>query len=150
MTKYELMARNEIKWDTYTKKIQIEARVFGDLCLNHIIPVVTRYQSVLIDNVHKVMAIFDEEKAKRVSANNITLIEKISEHESFIVENVKKLVDARKVANKIPNEREKAIAYHDTVAPMIEAIRYHIDELEMIVDDEMWSLPKYRELLFIR
>lgn len=150
MTKYELLARNEIKWDTYTKKIQIEARVFGDLCLNHIIPVVTRYQSVLIDNVHKVMAIFDEEKAKRVSANNITLIEKISEHESFIVENVKKLVDARKVANKIPNERDKAIAYHDNVAPMIEAIRYHIDELEMIVDDEMWSLPKYRELLFIR
>ncbi len=150
MTKFELEARNEIKWETYTKKIQIEARIFGDLCLNHIIPVVTRYQSVLIDNVHKVMDIFDEEKAKRVSANNLYLIEKISEHESFIVENVEKLIEARKVANKIESEREKAIAYHDTVAPMMEAIRYHIDKLELIVDDEMWSLPKYRELLFIR
>jgi glutamine synthetase len=150
MTKYELQARNEIKWDIYTKKVQIEARVFGDLCLNHIIPVVTRYQSVLIDNVRKVMDIFPEEKARQVSANNITLIEKISEHESFIVENVKRLIDARKVANRIEDEREKAIAYHDTVAPMIESIRYHIDELEMVVDDEMWSLPKYRELLFIR
>jgi glutamine synthetase len=150
MTKYELQARNEIKWDIYTKKVQIEARVFGDLCLNHIIPVVTRYQSVLIDNVRKVMDIFPAEKARQVSANNITLIEKISEHESYIVENVKRLIDARKVANRIADEREKAIAYHDTVAPMIESIRYHIDELEMVVDDEMWSLPKYRELLFIR
>ncbi len=150
MTEFELRARNEIKWDTYTKKIQIEARIFGDLCLNHIIPVVTRYQSVLIDNVHKVMEIFDAEKAKRVSANNLYLIEKISEHESYIVENVDKLVEARKVANRIESEREKAIAYHDTVAPMIEAIRYHIDCLELIVDDEMWSLPKYRELLFVR
>ncbi len=150
MTSFELHARNEIKWDTYTKKIQIEARVFGDLCLNHIIPVVTNYQSMLIDNVHKVMDIFEPEKARLVSANNIYLIEKISEHESYIVENVKKLVEARKVANRIESEREKAIAYHDTVATMIEQIRYHIDELEMIVDDEMWSLPKYRELLFIR
>ena len=150
MTKFELEARNEIKWETYTKKIQIEARIFGDLCLNHIIPVVTRYQSMLIDNVHKVMDIFDAEKAKRVSANNLYLIEKISEHESFIVENVEKLIEARKVANKIESEREKAIAYHDTVAPIMEAIRYHIDKLELIVDDEMWSLPKYRELLFVR
>lgn len=150
MTKYELKARNEIKWDIYTKKVQIEARVFGDLCLNHIIPVVTRYQSVLIDNVRKMQDIFPVEKARQVSANNITLIEKISEHESFIVENVKRLIDARKVANRIADERQKAIAYHDTVAPMIEAIRYHIDELEMVVDDEMWTLPKYRELLFIR
>ncbi len=150
MTKFELKARNEIKWETYTKKIQIEARIFGDLCLNHIIPVVTRYQSVLIDNVHKVMEIFDADKAQRVSANNLYLIEKISEHESYIVENVDKLVEARKVANRIESEREKAIAYHDTVAPMIESIRYHIDCLEQIVDDEMWSLPKYRELLFVR
>ncbi len=150
MTKFELKARNEIKWETYTKKVQIEARIFGDLCLNHIIPVVTRYQSVLIDNVHKVMEIFDADKAKRVSANNLYLIEKISEHESYIVENVDKLVEARKVANRIESEREKAIAYHDTVAPMIESIRYHIDCLEQIVDDEMWSLPKYRELLFVR
>jgi glutamine synthetase len=149
MTKYELQARNEIKWDIYTKKVQIEARVFGDLCLNHIIPVVTRYQSVLIDNVRKVMDIFPAEKARQVSANNITLIEKISEHESYIVENVKRLIDARKVANRIASERDKAIAYHDTVAPMLEDIRLHIDQLELVVDNELWTLPKYRELLFI-
>ncbi|MBQ0044752.1 MAG: glutamine synthetase III [Bacteroidales bacterium] len=150
MTVHELEARNEIKWETYTKKIQIESRIFGDLCLNHIIPVVTRYQSMLIDNVHKVMEIFPEVKALHISRENMKIIEKISEHESFIIENVDKMIEARKVANKIESEREKAIAYHDTVAPLLEAIRYHVDKLEIIVDDESWPLPKYRELLFIR
>ena len=150
MTRFELEARNEIKWETYTKKIQIESRIFGDLCLNHIIPVVTKYQSVLIDNVHKVQEIFPAEKAQKISKENLTLIEKISDHESFIVENVEKMIEARKVANRIESEREKAIAYHDTVAPLLEEIRYHVDKLETIVDDEAWPLPKYRELLFIR
>ena len=150
MTKFELEARNEIKWETYTKKIQIESRIFGDLCINHIIPVVTKYQSMLIDNVSKVMAIFPEEKAKAISKENLTIIEKISDHESFIIENVDKMIEARKVANKIESEREKALAYHDTVAPLLEEIRYHVDKLETIVDDEAWPLPKYRELLFIR
>ena len=150
MTRFELEARNEIKWETYTKKIQIESRIFGDLCLNHIIPVVTRYQSVLIDNVHKVRDIFPADKTQKISKENMHLIEQISEHESFIVENVEKMVEARKVANRIESEREKAIAYHDTVAPLLEEIRYHVDKLETIVDDEAWPLPKYRELLFIR
>ena len=150
MTRFELEARNEIKWETYTKKIQIESRIFGDLCLNHIIPVVTKYQSMLIDNVHKVQDIFPAEKAQKISRENLHLIEKISDHESFIIENVEKMVEARKVANKIESEREKAIAYHDTVAPLLEQIRYHVDKLEAIVDDEAWPLPKYRELLFIR
>ena len=150
MTKYELEARNEIKWETYTKKIQIESRIFGDLCINHIIPVVTKYQSMLIDNVSKVLAIFPKEKAQAISKENLTIIEKISDHESFIIENVDKMIEARKVANKITDEREKAIAYHDTVAPLLEQIRYHVDKLETIVDDEAWPLPKYRELLFIR
>ncbi len=150
MTRFELEARNEIKWETYTKKIQIESRIFGDLCLNHIIPVVTKYQTVLIDNVHKVQGIFPADKAKKISEENLYLIEKISDHESFIIENVEKMVNARKVANRIESEREKAIAYHDTVAPLIEEIRYHVDKLETIVDDEAWPLPKYRELLFIR
>ena len=150
MTRFELEARNEIKWETYTKKIQIESRIFGDLCLNHIIPVVTKYQSMLIDNVHKVQDIFPAEKAQKISRENLHLIEKISDHESFIIENVEKMVKARKVANKIESEREKAIAYHDTVAPLLEQIRYHVDKLEAIVDDEAWPLPKYRELLFIR
>ena len=150
MTRFELEARNEIKWETYTKKIQIESRIFGDLCLNHIIPVVTRYQSVLIDNVHKVRDIFPADKTEKISKENLHLIELISDHESFIVENVEKMVEARKVANRIESEREKAIAYHDTVAPLLEEIRYHVDKLETIVDDEAWPLPKYRELLFIR
>ena len=149
MTRPELEARNEIKWETYTKKIQIEARVFGDLCMNHIIPVVTKYQSMLIDNVHKLKEIFPAEKALKISANNLTIIEKISEHDSFIVENVAKLISTRREVNKIESEREKAIAYHDQVAPFLESIRYHVDKLEQIVDDEVWPLPKYRELLFI-
>ena len=150
MTRVELRARNEIKWETYTKKIQIESRVFGDLCMNHIIPVVTNYQSVLIDNVHKLKEIFPAEKADRISANNLRLIEQISEHETFIIEQVQKMIDERKRANRIADEREKAVAYHDHVAPLLETIRYHVDKLELVVDAELWPLPKYRELLFIR
>ncbi len=146
----ELEARTEIKLETYTKKIQIEARIFGDLCLNHIIPVATRYQSQLIDNVHRVGEIFSFEEAKVVSQNNLQLIRQISSHASYIAENVQKLIDARKVANHIENAFERALAYHDTVAPLLEDIRYHVDKLELIVDDELWPLPKYREMLFIR
>ena len=150
LSRHELEARNEIKWETYTKKIQIESRIFGDLCLNHIIPVVTRYQSMLIDNVHKVKDIFPADKADAISKENIIIIEKISKHESYIIEKVDAMIEARKVANRIASEREKAIAYHDTVYPLMEDIRYHVDKLETIVDDEAWPLPKYRELLFIR
>jgi glutamine synthetase len=150
MKEYELRARNEIKWETFTKKIQIEARVFGDLAMNHIIPVATRYQSVLIDNVKKVSQVFDKEEADKLNADNISLIRRISRHTSYITETVQKMIDARKVANKVENTRQKAILYHDTVAPYLESIRYHIDKLELIVEDEMWTLPKYRELLFIR
>ncbi len=148
--KAELEARTEIKLETYIKKVQIEARIFGDLCLNHILPVATRYQSQLIDNVCKVQSIFPTERAASLSANNINLIEQISEHNAYIVENVERLIEARRVANRIEDMRQKAIAYHDTVAPLIEDIRQHVDKLEMIVDDELWPLPKYREMLFIR
>ncbi|MGN0201483.1 MAG: glutamine synthetase III [Candidatus Cryptobacteroides sp.] len=150
LSKPELEARNEIKWETYTKKIQIESRIFGDLCLNHIIPIVTKYQSMLIDNVHKVKDIFPEDKAAAISKENVIIIEKISKHESYIIEKVDEMIEARKQANRISSEREKAIAYHDTVAPLMDDIRYHVDKLETIVDDEAWPLPKYRELLFIR
>ena len=148
--RYEIEARNEIKWETYTKKVQIEARIFGDMCMNHIIPVATRYQSTLIDNVHKIQAIFPAETAQQLNEQNIDLIKTISEHTKFIAENTDRMIENRKVANRIDDIRERAIAYHDTVAPMIEEIRYHVDKLELIVDDEMWPLPKYRELLFIR
>ena len=150
MTRKELEARNEVKWETYTKKIQIEARVLGDLAMNHIIPVATKYQSELIDNAYRTTKLFPAEKASWLTAKNIGLIEQIAEHNNFIEENVACMIQARKVANRIENEREKAIAYHDTVTPMLESIRYHIDELELIVDNQMWPLPKYRELLFIR
>ena len=150
MTQKELEARNEVKWETYTKKIQIEARVLGDLVMNHIVPVATEYQTKLIDNVYKMKSVFAEEEARTLSAENMAIIRKIAEHATYIKEHVDAMVEARKVANKIASEREKAIAYHDTIAPMLEEIRYHIDKLELIVDDRMWTLPKYRELLFIR
>lgn len=150
MNRKELKARNEVKWDMYTKKIQIEARVLGDLAMNHIIPVATEYQSKLIDNVYKMKSLFPTDKAEKLSCENIKLIEEIAERTIFITEHVNKMVEMRKVVNKIECEREKAIAYHDKIAPMLEEIRYHIDKLELIVDNQMWPLPKYRELLFIR
>ena len=150
MTRKELEARNEVKWETYTKKIQIEARVLGDLVMNHVVPVAIEYQSKLIDNVYKMKQIFPAEEAEKLSAENLAIIRKISEHTSYIKEHVDTMVEARKVANKITDERAKAVEYHDKITPMLEQIRYHIDKLELIVDDQMWTLPKYRELLFIR
>ncbi len=149
-TEKELHARNEVKWETYTKKIQIESRVLGDLAINHIIPVATRYQSMLLDNVFKIKSVYDAAKEKELSAMDREIIEEIAEHVSVIKSKVDEMVEARKVANKIEHERAKAIAYQNSVLPYFDIIRYHIDKLELIVDNEMWTLPKYRELLFIR
>lgn len=150
MTEAELKARNEIKWETYQKKVQIEARVLGDLSMNHIIPVATKYQSELVDNVSKILSVYPKEKAEELSAYNRTLIEKINKHTNFIVDHVEDMVETRKIVNKIEDIREKAIQYHDKIVPAMEKIRYHIDKLELIVEDEMWTLPKYREMLFVR
>ena len=150
MTRKELEARNEVKWETYTKKIQIEARVLGDLAMNHVVPVAIEYQTRLIDNVYKMKQLFAEDESARLSSENVAIIREIAAHTAYIKEHVDALIEARKVANRIETEREKAVAYHDTVAPMLEEIRYHIDKLELIVDNQMWTLPKYRELLFIR
>ena len=150
MTKKELEARNEVKWDTYTKKIQIEGRVLGDLAINHIIPVATHYQSVLLNNVDMIKKLFDADESKKIAATNMSIIIEIADHITNIKNLVDKMVDNRKTANRITNEREKAIAYHDTIASMFDEIRFHIDKLELTVDNEMWTLPKYRELLFIR
>ena len=150
MTKKELEARNEVKWETYTKKIQIEARVLGDLSMNHIIPVATRYQSELLTNLNHMAAVFPIDTADKLSARNKKIIQEISERTSAIEKGVEELVEARKKANKIEDEHEKAIAYHDKVEPYLDSIRYEIDKLELIVDDALWPLPKYRELLFIR
>ena len=149
MTETELRARNEIKWEMYTKKIQIEGRVIGDLALNHIIPTATKYQSSLLDNIIKMETVLGKEQGDALSVENIATVKEIAFRVSEIKRLVEVLVERRKVANRIKEEREKAIAYHDTVAPMIEEIRTHIDTLEMMVDNELWTLPKYRELLFI-
>ena len=150
MHRNELHARNEVKWETYTKKIQIEARVLGDLCMNHIIPVATHYQSRLAKNVQSMFGIFANEKARILTSRNVKIIEEIAQRTQTIETKVEELVAARKVANNIQCEREKAIAYHDNIAPRMEAIRYEVDKLELLVADELWTLPKYRELLFIR
>lgn len=150
MNRNELEARNEVKWETYTKKIQIEARVMGDLAMNHIIPVVTHYQSRLAKNVSSMINIFGKEEGERLTKHNINILKEVAERIQLIETGVDELVEARKVANKIESQREKAIAYHDNIVPQMEKIRYQIDKLELIVSDEMWTLPKYRELLFIR
>ena len=150
MKRNELEARNEVKWETYTKKIQIEARVMGDLSMNHIIPVATQYQSQLARNVQNMYDIFDESEAASLTARNKKIIKEIAQRTQIIETGVEELIEARKVANKIENEHDKAVAYHDTIAPKMEEIRYQIDKLELIVSDECWTLPKYRELLFIR
>lgn len=150
LSQVELEARNEVKWEMYVKKVQIEARVLGDLALNHIIPVATRYQSLLLDNVYKIKSLFPQEKGARIAAQDMAMIEKMAEHMQVIKNEVNQMVDNRKVANLIDDMRNRAIAYHDTVTPLLDSIRYHVDKLELMVDDEMWPLPKYRELLFIR
>ena len=150
MTRKELVARNEVKWETYTKRVQIEARVIGDLSLNHIIPVAMKYQSELLQNVNNLRKVFPQDKAERLNVRNLQLIEEISERTATIERVVEELVQARKIANKITNEYRKAAAYYETVAPKMEIIRKQIDKLELIVDDTIWPLPKYRELLFIR
>lgn len=150
MARNELVARNEVKWEMYTKKIQIEARVMGDLTMNHIIPVATHYQSQIAENVSHMFNIFDRTEAEQLTCRNKKIIREIAERTQRIETGVEELINARKIANKITSERDKAIAYHDTVAPKMEEIRYQIDKLELIVSDELWTLPKYRELLFIR
>ena len=149
-TKVELEARNEVKWEMYTKKVQIEARVLGDLAINHVVPVAMRYQSVLVDSVLSLRKLFVGEKGEKMSEQDVATIESIASHVSKTRDEVAKMIEARKVANKIESEREKAIAYHDTVVPCMERIREYLDDLELMVDNEMWPLPKYRELLFIR
>lgn len=149
LSRPELEARNEVKWEIYTKKIQIEARVLGDLALNHIIPVATRYQSMLVDNVVKLRGLFGD-RADTMAQCDLDTIESIAHRMSNIKTTVAAMVAERKKANALTDERAKAVAYHDNVVPAMETIRYNIDKLELMVDNEMWPLPKYRELLFIR
>ena len=146
MTRKELEARNEVKWETYTKKIQIEGRVLGDLTMNHIVPIASRYEALLLDKVYKISQIGQGLDASA----DVELIKRIQQHTALIQQLTHDMIEARKVANKIEDQREKALAYHDTVAVYFDQIRKHVDRLEEIVDDQMWPLPKYRELLFLR
>lgn len=150
LTEKELEARNEVKWETYTKWIQIEARVLGDISMNHIIPLATKYQSFLLDNVCKIKTVFSGEKAEKLSTLDTALIVEIGERIATIKNAVDDMIDIRRSVNKIEDEYEKAVAYHDKVLPYFDIIRYNADKLELIVNDEMWTLPKYREMLFIR
>lgn len=145
----ELKARNEVKWEMYAKKIQIESRVLGDLALNHIVPIARRYQSSLVDNAVKLRELFGN-RADELTAGELDTIERIARHTDNIIRLTAEMIAARKKANSLDGERAKAIAYHDDVAPAMDAIRRHIDKLELLVDNEAWPLPKYRELLFIR
>ena len=150
MKRFELKARNEIKWETYTKKIQIEARVLGDLSLNHIIPTATRYQMELVKLIEGMNRIYPAAEAEELTARNRKIVCESAQRIDRIEQMVNTLVENRKVANVIESEREKAIAYHDTVVTLMDKIRYEIDHLELLVSDDLWPLPKYRELLFIR
>lgn len=149
LTRAELEARNEVKWEIFMKKIQIESRVLGDLSLNHIVPVATKYQTMLLDNVTKLKNVFDGDQYEELSAGPKNLIAEMSRHLTSVHTMVEEMVEARKRANRIESMQQRAYAYYEEVLPYLAKIRYHIDHLELIVDDEMWPLPKYRELLFI-
>ena len=150
LTEREIEGRVEVEFEKYTKKIQIEARVLGDLAINHIVPTAVQYQTTLLDNVKNLKLVFGEEEYATLSAGRIELIREIGGNVSAIKAKVKEMIEARKVANVIESEKEKAYAYEGTVKPYLDDIRYHIDKLELIVDNELWPLPKYRELLFVR
>ena len=150
LTEKEIEARNEVKWEMYSKKVQIESRVLGDLAINHIIPAATRYQSVLLDNVYKIKELFSGDKMAKIAAHDLCAIEQISDNIAKIRNGVEDMVAKRHKANRMAYERSKAIAYHDDIVPAMEEIRKSIDALELMVDNEIWPLPKYREMLFIR
>jgi len=150
LTEREIEARHEIKMEKYAMQIQIEARVMGDLATNHIIPVAIQYQNVLIENVKGLKDVLDQKTFVKLSKNQIQSIKDISEHITEIKENVKNMIDERKVANKIEGLQEKALYYNKKVLPFFDVIRYHVDKLELLVDDKLWPLPKYRELLFLK
>ncbi len=150
LTGRETVARYEIKLENYIKKLQIEARVMGDLAKNHIIPTAIRYQNLLVENTKGLKEVLDNKSYVKLSRNQIQTIKEISEHIAEIKENVDNMIEERKKANRIDSAVEKAETYKNNVVPFFEEIRYHIDKLELLVDDELWTLPKYRELLFIR
>ena len=150
MNKKELEARYEIKLEKYIKKLQIESRVMGDLAINHILPTAIQYQNRLIENARGLKEVLDSKSFVKLSKNQLNSIKEISDHISTIKMEVEQMVEARRVANKIKGIYDQAIAYRDISNSNFDTIRYHVDKLELLVDDEIWPLPKYRELLFIK
>jgi glutamine synthetase len=149
-TDKELESRVEVEYEKFTKKVQIEARVLGDLAMNHIVPIAIEYMTSLIANVKGLKEIFPEKEFERLAGARKEVILTISDHISMIKKLVNEMVEERKKANVIEEEYKKALAYEGKVKPYLDEIRYHIDKLELVVDNEMWPLPKYRELLFTR
>ncbi|MBI1779981.1 MAG: glutamine synthetase III [Sphingobacteriales bacterium] len=148
LTHIELEARHEIELEKYIKKVQIEARIMGELCTSHVLPAAVKYQNILIENIKGIKEIGLDESAY---SNQKQILTKISEHISKVSDLVAKMIEARKICNAMDNTRTKAIAYESQVkAPFFEDIRYHVDKLELLVDDQYWQLPKYREMLFLR
>ena len=149
LNRAELESRCEVKWENYSLKLQIESRVFGDLVINHVLPAAKRYQSLLLEKVAHVKQVFDAEEAKMLNEQDCLLIRRIEGHASAIIAGVDKMTSLRMTANHIEDQRQRALAFHDTIVPIMEDIRKHVDELEMWIDDQLWTLPKYRELLFV-
>jgi glutamine synthetase len=144
----ELEARHEIELEAYIKKVQIESRIMGELCTSHILPSSVKYQNILINNIKGLKELGLPESAY---ANQLQILEKISEHIGQVANGVEKMIEARKVVNKMTDTRTKAIAYQSQVKDaFFDKIRYHVDKLELLVDDQYWLLPKYREMLFLR
>jgi len=150
LTHKELDARVEVRQEIYMKKVQIESRVLGDLAMNHIVPVAIEYQTSLVENVKALREVFSATEFKELASARLLLIKEVNSHISSIKSKVNNMIEARKVANKIEDANQRAMEYCEKVTPFLEDIRYHIDKLELIVDNEKWPLPKYRELLFIR
>ena len=150
LSKRELQARFEIQLENYTRKIQIESRVLGDLAKNHIIPIAIRYQNTLIENVRGLKEVLDSKTFVKLSRNQMQTIKEVSEHVEEIKDKVALMLEERKKANRIEDTEEQALAYNQNVFPYLDEIRQHVDKLELMVDDELWPLPKYRELLFIK
>jgi glutamine synthetase len=146
----ELHSRVEIEFEKFTKKIQIEARVLGDLAINHIVPIAIEYQNRLIENIRGIKEVFDSQEAEKLTADSKNLVREIGERILAIKTMTYEMIEARKTANSIENIEEKTFAYSNTVRPYLDKIRYHIDKLEEVIDDEIWPLPKYRELLFMK
>ncbi len=150
LTEAELRSRCEVKWDIYAMKLQIESRTLGDLVINHVLPAARRYQSLLLDNILKMHQAFAAEQATALTAQDKLLVERIVDNINAISQHVDEMKQIRQEATQEQDTRNRAIIFHDKIVPLMEDIRHHVSALEMVVDDELWTLPKYREMLFIR